>query len=104
MGHPIARDAYALAHERVEDGRWSVDPDAGHVFGERGGEIGYRLPAGYVRLGLAAGGRTREVMRSRLIWESIHGRIGDDLEVVHREDRGDDTIGNLYLNRRRRPA
>jgi hypothetical protein len=34
----------------------------------------------------------------------MFGRIDDDLEVVHREDRADDRIENLVLVRRRRVA
>ena len=103
MGWPIARDKYSLARQRITDGLWRVDPSAGKVFGARGQEIGYKT-AEYVRIAIDDGGRTRDLMRGRVIWETVNGRIPDDLEVGHRGDRGDDAVENLLLVSRRRAA
>jgi hypothetical protein len=95
----IERTKYLAAADRIRDGRWTVDAAAGLVYGVLGTPIGFVDRDNAVRVGLVLGGRTRSVIRARIIWESVYGPVPDGFEVSHRGDRRDDGVGSLELKR-----
>lgn len=92
----IERQKYAVAQEWIRDGRWTVDESAGTIHGFYDQPIGW-VAANRVRVAVVIRGKPRMCLRSRVIYEHVHGEIAPGLEVVHRNSPLDDSIDNLMV-------
>jgi hypothetical protein len=74
---------------------YTVDADAGIVYGKRGRPIRGRSRHGYLRVRVS---QTTHVPVHRFIWESVHGPIPDGVFIDHiNGDISDNRIENLRM-------
>lgn len=108
MSNPSAvnRAKYARAQEYVRSGVWVVDAEAGIVHSRRTRKAlrGTVSDNGYLVYGATFPGGSREtartipVLAARVVWESVHGTIPDDLEINHKDgNKLNNAISNLEL-------
>ncbi len=90
-------EKYAAAQDRIREGLWMVDPEAGLVYGSNG--TPFQTPCrGYVQFHLRLAGRSRFLMAHRVIWEYVHGPITDVLTINHLNGvKNDNRLVNLEV-------
>lgn len=94
----MSTNYYEMAQRKISAGKWSVDPEAGHVLGRRGQRIGNLMEAGYERLTVGVGGYTKHPYSHRVIWEYVHGPIPEGLQINHINGvKNDNRIENIEL-------
>lgn len=94
------RESYDVAARFVAEGYWRVDAQEGLVFGSSGRAISARNNAGYVyaQFTMPDGIKRATVRIHRVIWESVHGPIGTDLQINHMNAiKHDNRIANLEV-------
>lgn len=93
------QENYEAAQDRIKSGRWSVDPEAGLVYGARGLPFSRRNNNGYIFISFrdAADYRTfRSALGHRVIWEYVNGPIAPGLDINHLNGvKTDNRIVNL---------
>jgi hypothetical protein len=92
---------YAMAAERVAEGRWLVDAEAGVIYGVRRQPFIRRNTDGYVQIKFRHHDDWRRdvsVLAHRVIWESEHGPVPPGLEINHRNgNKLDNRLINLEV-------
>lgn len=89
-----------LVRERIADGRWRVNAEAGIVYGCNGQPLrGKRDSDGYQQFTIRVSRRMQLVASGhRVIWESVHGPIPWPMQVNHLNGVKDDNrLANLEL-------
>ena len=90
---------YTLAQTRIAEGRWRVDPDAGHIYGTRGRPLRRINTWGYVQLKFRDSHDwtiEHAVLAHRVIWEHQHGPLASHLQINHLNGvKTDNRLANL---------
>ena len=93
------RANYDAALSLVESGKWRVDHATGIVYGKRGNPFVRLNSCGYVQIKFRDAQdwrKERAVVAHRVVWESLHGPLADDLEINHKDGvKTNNAIGNL---------
>jgi hypothetical protein len=75
---------------------YSVDPDAGLVYGRQGRPVGSVRKSGYVFLNVGHGEDGKSFAAHRVMWAAVNGPIPDGLVIDHINGvRSDNRISNL---------
>lgn len=92
------QSTYDGAQDRINAGLWSIDPEAGVVYGTRGQPIGVRSTQGYIYVTYRDPADRRiyhNALVHRVVWEHVHGPI-PGLDINHLNGvKTDNRIANL---------
>lgn len=92
------QSTYDGAQDRINAGLWSVDPEAGVVYGTKGQPIGVRSTRGYIYVTFRDPADRRiyhNALVHRVVWEHVHGPI-PGLDINHLNGvKTDNRIANL---------
>jgi hypothetical protein len=74
---------------------FSIDPEAGVIYGRFGRRVGSLSSYGYIKIGRRNG---PEMLAHRLIWEIVNGPIPEGMQINHINGiKTDNRIANLEL-------
>jgi hypothetical protein len=92
------QSTYDGAQDRINAGMWSIDPEAGVVYGTKGQPIGVRSTRGYIYVTYRDSADPRiyhNALVHRVVWEYVHGPI-PGLDINHLNGvKTDNRIANL---------
>jgi hypothetical protein len=85
MTKPIAAH-YQLAQQKIQDGKWRVDPDLGLVYGVKGQPFSRLNSWGYIQIKFRRAENYNlevAVLAHRVIWDYVNGPLVSHLQINH---------------------